>query len=119
MPVSGSKGIIISQSLRCTFEGYQDNTATSSNQQSLEAISQFWKTIWERDRPPVQEAFQFWQEGSEPMPEYAWSNLTPKELHRQAIRMKGSAGGADGITGVEAAQLPLRAWEILAELLTR
>lgn len=101
------------------FEGYQDNTATSSNQQSLEAISQFWKTIWERDRPPVQEAFQFWQEGSEPMPEYAWSNLTPKELHRQAIRMKGSAGGADGITGSEAAQLPLRAWEILAELLTR
>ncbi|CAL1163672.1 unnamed protein product, partial [Cladocopium goreaui] len=90
------------------FEGYQDNTATSSNQQSLEAISQFWKTIWERDRPPVQEAFQFWQEGSEPMPEYAWSNLTPKELHRQAIRMKGSAGGADGITGSEAAQLPLR-----------
>ena len=53
------------------------------------------------------------------MPEYAWSNLTPKELHRQAIRMKGSAGGADGITGSEAAQLPLRAWEILAELLTR
>ena len=67
----------------------------------------------------MQEAFQFWQEGSEPMPEYAWSNLTPKELHRQAIRMKGSAGGADGITGSEAAQLPLRAWEILAELLTR
>ncbi|CAL1170788.1 unnamed protein product [Cladocopium goreaui] len=64
-------------------------------------------------RPPVQEAFQFWQEGSEPMPEYAWSNLTPKELHRQAIRMKGSAGGADGITGIEAAQLPLRITKIV------
>ena len=91
---------------------HRNYEASRSNQESLTAIHTFWKHIWERQMPPVNEAFEKW-------PEMQWRPLSAEELHATAKRQKGSAAGPDGLTGAEISQLPLRAWEILSELLQR
>lgn len=98
---------------------YEEGAATSSNQESLEAIVQYWKTIWNRERPPVEEAFAFWSQGLPARPPLAWTQPTAQELYSQALRLQGSAAGPDGLNGTEIAQLPLKAWEIFSDLLLR
>ena len=98
---------------------YKEGAATSSNQESLEAIVQYWETIWNRERPPVEEAFAFWSQGLPARPPLAWTQPTAQELYSQALRLKGSAAGPDGLSGTEIAQLPLKTWEIFSDLLLR
>lgn len=77
---------------------YKEGAATSSNQESLEAIVQYWETIWNRERPPVEEAFAFWSQGLPARPPLAWTQPTAQELYSQALRLKGSAAGPDGLS---------------------
>ena len=98
---------------------HKNNTATASNHESLEAIHSFWNTIWNRQMPPVSEAFEAWQQHTPSRPEFPWTPLSGKELHANALRQQGSAAGPDGLSGSEISQLPLKAWEHLAILLAR
>ena len=98
---------------------HRNDEASRSNQESLTAIHTFWQHIWERQMPPVNEAFEKWQQHTPALPEMQWRPLSAEELHTNAKRQKGSAAGPDGLTGTEISQLPLRAWEILSELLQR
>ena len=90
-----------------TFKAGQ---ASRSNQESLETILHFWG----RDRPAVDDAFLYWQQGIPASPALPCADLTADELHNQALRQKGSAAGPDGLDGNEVAQLPIKAWDILA-----
>jgi hypothetical protein len=98
---------------------FRAGAASQSNQESLQTIHAFWKQIWDRERPHPDEAFQFWQQGLAPGAPLQWEPLTAEELHRQATRQKGAAGGCDGFCGDDIADLPLAAWHIFAELFAR
>ena len=86
---------------------HKNNTATASNHESLEAIHSFWNTIWNRQMPPVSEAFEAWQQHTPSRPEFPWTPLSGKELHANALRQQGSAAGPDGLSGSEISQLPI------------
>ena len=98
---------------------YKNGAASTSNQESLEAIRSFWDQIWGRVRPDVNVAFQHWQQHVPAGQALAWDDLTPEELHQHAKRLRGSAGGPCGWTGTEVADWPLKAWQIFSELLSR
>ena len=100
-------------------ESFQEGAASQSTQESLRAMGAFWARIWDRDKPDPDDAFQFWQQDVQPAVGLPWTDLTANELHRQASRQRGSAGGCDGFHGDEIADLPLQAWNIVATLLTR
>ena len=98
---------------------YKHDVATCSNQDSVDAIASFWHTIWNRQLPQVDEAFEAWQRHTPAQPEMHWRPLSAKELHVHAQRQNDSAAGPDGLSGTEISQLPYKAWHILAELLNR
>lgn len=98
---------------------FQQGKASDSNQESLKAIATFWEEIWNREKPDANAAFAFWQQHVPAQPTLHWEPLTAFELYGQALRQKHAAGGPDGLTGSEVAQWPLRAWQILEELLQR
>eukprot|EP00435_Cladocopium_sp_Y103_P007050 s1814_g2.t1 len=98
---------------------YKNDVATCSSQDSAAAIASFWRTIWNRQLPQVDEAFEAWQRHTPARPEMPWRPLSAKELHDHAQRQKDSAAGPDGLSGTEISQLPYKAWHILAELLDR
>lgn len=100
-------------------QSFQHGKASDSNQESLKAIASFWNQIWNREKPDANAAFDFWQQQVPAQPTLQWEPLTAFELYGQAIRQKHAAGGPDGLAGNEVAQWPIRAWQILEELLQR
>ena len=100
-------------------QSFLHGKASDSNQESLKAIASFWNQIWNREKPEANAAFDFWQQQVPAQPTLQWEPLTAFELYGQAIRQKHAAGGPDGLAGNEVAQWPIRAWQILEELLQR
>ena len=99
--------------------GFRNGAATATSQESLEAVLAFWQTVWNRDRPDPEEAFEFWHEGMPPSQSFAWTPIAAEELLTQAKRQDGSAAGVDGWSGSEISSWPLEAWNIFAVLLSR
>ena len=100
-------------------QAYKHGKASSSNQETLQAVQCFWQSIWTREKPDVQEAFDFWRGGVEPPAPLAWEPLSATELQEQAKRQHGKASGCDGWQGSEVSSWPSHAFVILAELVER
>ena len=98
---------------------YKHGKASSSNQETLQAVQCFWQSIWTREKPDVQEAFDFWRGGVEPPVPLEWEPLSAAELQEQAKRQHGKASGCDGWQGSEVSSWPSHAFAILAELVER
>ena len=98
---------------------YDGGGASKSNQEALKTIRAFWQTIWHRNGPSPNDAFQSWCLHTPRAQALPWKKLSAQEMYTQAKKQRGSAAGPDGFSGTEVSELPLRAWEILEILLDR
>ena len=94
----------------------------STQSESLLFIRDFWRTIWNRDRPAVAPALQKWRTAGQRQAVEVqnvadlWS---PATLQAAARKQAGSAAGPCGWTGDELASLPLPVWVIYSQLISR
>ncbi|CAE7372773.1 Pol, partial [Symbiodinium microadriaticum] len=89
--------------------------------ESIEIIAGFWRRVWQRVQPHrlLEKFDEAWER--QPPPTAPWGPsgdpLTAVELQKRARCKAGGGAGPDGMTGQEAAHLPLKFWQWFAELL--
>ena len=90
---------------------------TSNATEAVQLLTEHWRTIWDRTTN-WKDAFEHViQSGCLPTCEPLESEpLTPELLQSVAGRLNGKAGGADGWTGSELAELPLEIWEFTQKI---
>jgi hypothetical protein len=99
----------------------EERAATNSPNDALEAMSTFWKRIWNRDALPEElqrlRSQQLSRLPGAPMPG-SWQ-LTPEELLQAARKKTTESCGPDGWSAAEVCHWPIAAWRILLLLWER
>ncbi len=89
---------------------HPEEECSSTPTESLDKISAWWKTIWNRDVTNLQAHIQFWKTHKPSSSPLQWTGFIPKALQARAADLKQGSAGPDGWCGKEIAELPEAIW---------
>ena len=87
-------------------------TPAHSISECLLLLRDYWRSIWDRGRPNLEETIQQMTPLLGPRQRStAWDPLTVKDIFAAASQQKGKSPGIDGFSGDEVAHLPFVFWQ--------